>query len=46
MKKMGIIIYARMTSKRFPNKVLATLNNRVTLLELVHNRIRRNFKNI
>ena len=46
MKKMGIIIYARMTSKRFPNKVLATLNNRVTLLELVHNRIRRNFKNM
>ena len=46
MKKIGIIIYARTTSKRLPGKVLKILNDKITLLELVHDRVKKKSKNI
>ena len=46
MKKIGIIIYARTTSRRLPGKVLKILNDKITLLELVHDRVKKKSKNI
>ena len=46
MKKIGIIIYARTTSKRLPGKVLKILNDKITLLELVHDRVKKKSRNI
>jgi len=40
MKKIGIIIYARTSSKRFPKKVLKTIHKK-TLLEIVYFRIKK-----
>jgi spore coat polysaccharide biosynthesis protein SpsF (cytidylyltransferase family) len=44
MEKMGIIIYARTTSRRLPGKVLKVLNNKKMLLELVYDRVKKNQK--
>ena len=46
MKKIGIIIYARTTSRRLPGKVLKILNDKITLLELVHDRVKKKSRNI
>ena len=46
MEKMGIIIYARTTSRRLPGKVLKVLNNKKMLLELVYDRVKKKSKDI
>jgi len=43
MKKIGIIIFARASSKRFPKKVLKKINKR-TLLEIVYLRTKKTSK--
>ena len=45
MKKIGIIIYARTSSKRFPKKVLKIINKK-TLLEIIYSRIKKRSKKI
>ena len=45
MAKIGIIIYARTSSKRFPSKVLKIINKR-TLLEIIYFRIKKKSKKI
>jgi spore coat polysaccharide biosynthesis protein SpsF (cytidylyltransferase family) len=45
MNKLGILIYARTDSKRFPGKVLKLINKKKTLIELVHSRVKKKSKN-
>jgi len=45
MKKLGILIYARTSSKRFPKKVVTLINKKKTLIELVHARVKKKSKN-
>ena len=47
-KKIGIIVYARMSSKRFPGKVLNTIINNQNLLEIIIESLKKNknYKNI
>ena len=45
MEKIGIIIYARTSSKRFPKKVLRIINKK-TLLEIIYARIKKRSKKI
>ena len=44
-KRIGIIIYARTSSKRLPNKVLNKINKK-TLLETVYLRAKKNLLNL
>ena len=39
MKKIGIIIFARLDSSRLPNKILKNINN-ITILEIILKRVR------
>ena len=43
MEKIGIIIYARTSSKRLPKKVLKIINEK-TLLEIIYFRIKKKIK--
>ena len=45
MEKIGIIIYARTSSKRLPKKVLKIINEK-TLLEIIYFRIKKKSKKI
>ena len=45
-KKIGVIIYARSSSKRLPNKILLNIKKNKSLLELVYERIRLGSKKI
>ena len=38
-KKVGLIIYARMSSKRFPGKVLKKINNNQSICEIIINKL-------
>lgn len=44
MEKIGILIFARTNSKRFPKKVIALINKRKTLIELIHARVKKRSK--
>jgi len=44
MKKIGILIFARTNSKRFPKKVVTLINQKKTLIELIHNRVKKKSK--
>ncbi len=46
MKKIGILIFARSSSKRYPGKVTQILYRKKTLLEIIYNRISKKSKNI
>ena len=39
MKNIGIIIFARLDSKRLPNKILKKINN-ITILEIILKRVK------
>ena len=41
MKKIGIIIFARTSSKRFPKKVTSLINRKKTLLEIIYDRVKK-----
>ena len=41
MKKIGIIIFARTSSKRFPKKVISLINRKKTLLEIIYDRVKK-----
>ncbi len=41
-KKVGLIIYARMTSKRFPGKVLTKIYDNQTISEIIVNKLKNN----
>ncbi len=45
-KKIGIIIYARTSSQRLPNKVLLNIEKNKTLLDLVYKRVKRGSYNL
>jgi len=45
MKKLGILIYARTSSKRFPSKVIKLINRKKSLIELVYDRVKMKSKN-
>ena len=44
MKKIGIIIFARTSSKRFPKKVISLINRKKTLLEIIYDRVKKIWK--
>ena len=44
-KKIGLILYARMSSKRYPGKVLTLIKNKI-LLDIIIMRVRKKFKNM
>ena len=44
-RKIGFILFARMSSNRFHGKVLKKINNK-SLLEIIYNRINAKFKNV
>ena len=43
MKNMGIIIQARLNSKRFPNKILKKINKKNTVIDFLINRLKTKF---